>query len=560
MEKQCKHSCDSAPETLEWIKAIVDFVKPYSFLINAHVVNFFKDRLWEAVDKEWIECLSKEAVENLLLIPSGVVQDHWPTSLKDFILTLKSLVFPREQADLGKVFPGFHTTSLTSVLAQGMNLKKKHEVEVLSAIVSSIASTMTADAVIDVGAGQGYLAQVLAFEYHHSVVAIDACSHHGKVTDARAKRIKKHYTAQMWKNGSGNKKLNVPQTITCRIMSLETLKALTTLLPHKGDVEQIEQDLEKFGLTGNKSSLVLAGLHACGDLSVTMLKTLLECEEVRAVISIGCCYNLLSEEGFENAGIQYGFPMSCGVKTVSFSLGKSSRDLACQSAERWKGLGKDAGLHNFELHAFRAAFQMVLHKYYPEVVIASPSIGRQGKALRRKQQRRRMESELHDEESTYLSPPQRPSNMGEACSIKQSGQSGAVDSSGIRLDVDALFNKMSLHTSSRCEETIPDDKYSLFEKFCQSGLCRLGLEPSDDINFHGIWKEVEPYVDLIGVYWSLRAAFGPLLETFILLDRLLFLQEQAGNLEAVMLPIFDPALSPRNVAIIAKKLDTSVAS
>ncbi|KAK6270362.1 hypothetical protein POUND7_007467 [Theobroma cacao] len=318
-----------------------------------------------------------------------------------------------------------------------------------------------------------------------------------------------------------------------------------------------------------------------------MIRTLLECEEVRAVISIGCCYNLLSEEGFENAGIQYGFPMSCGVKTVSFSLGKSSRDLACQSAERWKGLGKDAGLHNFELHAFRAAFQMttfslaipcdvakiyistitniqylvkVLHKYYPEVVIASPSIGRQGKALRRKQQRRRMESELHDEESTYSSPPQRPSNMGEACSIKQSGESGAVDSSGIRLDVDALFNKMSLHTSSRCEETIPDDKYSLFEKFCQSGLCRLGLKPSDDINFRGIWKEVEPYVDLIGVYWSLRAAFGPLLETFILLDRLLFLQEQAGNLEAVMLPIFDPALSPRNVAIIAKKLDTSVAS
>lgn len=33
-----------------------------------------------------------------------------------------------------------------------------------------------------------------------------------------------------------------------------------------------------------------------------------------------------------------------------------------QSAERWRGLGNDAGLHNFELHAFRAAFQMV--SYY----------------------------------------------------------------------------------------------------------------------------------------------------------------------------------------------------
>ncbi|GMI88656.1 hypothetical protein like AT1G16650 [Hibiscus trionum] len=557
-----KYSCDTAPETLEWIEAIADFIKPFGFLINAHVVNFFKDRLWEAVDEDWLQCLSNELVENLLLIPSGVVQDHWPASLKEFVLTLKSLVYPREQADLKKVFPNFHTTALNSVLAQGMNFKKKHEVEVLSAIVSSVASAVRADAVIDVGAGQGYLAQVLAFEYQHPVVAIDACSHHGKVTNARAERIKKHYMAQMRKFGSGNKILNVPQTITCHIMSLETLKSLTTLSPHKGDVEQpksIAQDLE-LGLTGNGSSLVLAGLHACGDLSVTMLKTLLECEEVRAVVSIGCCYNLLSEEGFENARIQYGFPMSCGVRNVNLSLGKSSRDLACQSAERWKSLGKDAGLHNFELHAFRAAFQMVLHKYFPEIGTTSLSIGRQGKALRRKQQRKIIESEPCAEESTYSDLPQRACNMDEACSIMQSGESEAADPSGVRLDTEALFNKMSLHTGSRCDGTLSADKYPLFEKFCKSGLCRLGLKPSNDINFHDIWKEVEPYVNLIGVYWSLRAAFGPLLETLILLDRLLFLQEQGGELEAVMLPIFDPAISPRNVAVIATKLDAGVAS
>ncbi|KAE8699113.1 protein RRNAD1-like isoform X3 [Hibiscus syriacus] len=511
-----KYSCDTASETLEWIKAIADFIKPFSFLINAYVVNFFKDRLWEAVDEDWLQCLTNEPVENLLLIPSGVFQDHWPASLKEFVLTLKSLVYPREQADLKK---------------------KKHEVEVLSAIVGSVASSVRADAVIDVGAGQGYLAQVLAFEYQHSVVAIDACSHHGKVTNARAERIKKHYMAQMRKLGSGKKRLNVPQTITCNIMSLETLKSLTTLSQHEADVEQpksIEQDLE-LGSAGNG-----------------------KCEEVRAVISIGCCYNLLSEEGFENAHIQYGYPMSCGVRSASLSLGKSSRDLACQSAERWKSLGKDAGLLNFELHAFRAAFQMVLHKYFPEVG-TSPSIGRQGKALRRKQQRNIIESELRAEESTS-DLPQRACNMDKACSIIQSRESEAADPSGVRLDMDALFNKMSLHAGSRCEGTLSSDKYSLFEKFCESGLCRLGLKPSNDINFHDIWKEVEPYVNLIGVYWSLRAAFGPLLETLILLDRLLFLQEQGGKLEAVMLPIFDPAISPRNVAIIAKKLDAGLVS
>ncbi|KAF9586966.1 hypothetical protein IFM89_039838 [Coptis chinensis] len=60
-----------------------------------------------------------------------------------------------------------------------------------------------------------------------------------------------------------------------------------------------------------KSSLVFAGIHACGDLSVTMLRTFLDCVEIKAVISIGCCYNLLSDEGFENVSSQRGFPMSC---------------------------------------------------------------------------------------------------------------------------------------------------------------------------------------------------------------------------------------------------------
>lgn len=56
----------------------------------------------------------------------------------------------------------------------------------------------------------------------------------------------------------------------------------------------------------------------------------MECKEVKAVVSIGCCYNLLSEEGIDLAGSPSGFPISHGVKSLGFTLGKSSRDLACQ--------------------------------------------------------------------------------------------------------------------------------------------------------------------------------------------------------------------------------------
>ncbi|CAN7021081.1 unnamed protein product [Brassica rapa subsp. trilocularis] len=510
--KSGKYSCNTRSETLEWITAIIDFLKPFSFLINAHVVNFFKDKQWEAVDEDWMSCLRNEKLENILLIPSGTVQDHWPASLKDFVHTLRSLSFPREQADLQTILGDVNVTPLSTVLSQGMNLKKKHEVEVLSSVVSSVVNSVGESTVVDVGSGQGYLAQVLSFQYKHSVVAIDSSSHHGNVTDARAARIGKHFASQMRKSGSGNKCPDAPTTITCRVLSTEMLKSLTNVPPEDNGL-----DLDAGALNeGPKRScsLVLAGLHACGDLSVTMLRTFMECEEVKAVVSIGCCYNLLSEKASEDSCYKCGFPMSAGLKSLGFSLGKNARDLACQSAERWSSLGEDAGLQNFELHSFRAAFQMVLSKHYPEVLETSPSIGRQGKAFRRQKQRKAIETTAN------------------------------VDTR--RKDTDV--NKSMRHPSSN------PNSYSSFEKFCLSAFSRLNLEHPQDLDLTATWNEADAFTELIGPYWSIRAALGPVLETLILLDRLMFLQEQGDSLEVSMLPIFDPTISPRNVAVIAKRL------
>ncbi|KAF3650053.1 putative NAC domain-containing protein 21/22-like [Capsicum annuum] len=539
MSEECKYSCNTATETLEWIHAIVKLIAPYRYFLDAHVVNFFKDRLWEAVDEEWMDCLRKEPVENLLRIPSGVVRDHWPGSLKKFILTLRSLSLSREQADFQEL-SGMHITSISNVLAQGMNHKKKHEVEALSALVSLVSDQVGARTVVDVGAGQGYLAQVLAFDYQLSVIAIDACAHHGKITDARAERIKKHYVSKMHKNCTKQREFSVPKTVTCRVLSSDTLKALSNS-PAENDLtgnqhlsqncsvsqpSRLAEDILP-SLSYSDSTLVIAGLHACGDLSVTMLRTFLECDKAKAVISIGCCYNLLSEEATGIADSSCGFPVSQGVKFAGVMLDKSARDLACQSADRWRGLGEHAGLHNFELHAFRAAFQMVLFRHYPNILLESPTIGRQGKALRRQQNQRILESNLHHG---------GPSEFGEP-------------REGV-----AFHHEYSSIQNSKSSESRAVDRYSLFVKFCESGLDRLHLPHLGDTAYSAVWRESESYAELIGPYWSLRAALGPVLETLILLDRLLLLQEYGNDLEARLLPIFNPVLSPRNMAIIAKKI------
>jgi hypothetical protein len=63
---------------------------------------------------------------------------------------------------------------------------------------------------------------------------------------------------------------------------------------------------------------------------------------------------------------------------------------------------------------------------------------------------------------------------------------------------------------------------------------------------------------MIGPFWSLRVALGQVIETYILLDRLLFLQEQDNSVKAFLLPLFDPAVSPRNVAVIAIKVGSDI--
>uniref|UniRef100_A0A0D9Y1B2 Methyltransferase domain-containing protein n=1 Tax=Leersia perrieri TaxID=77586 RepID=A0A0D9Y1B2_9ORYZ len=552
-----EYSCETADQTREWMDAIAAFLRLHRPLLEAHVVNFFKDRLWEILDAEWMECLRREPVERLLVLPSGC--EHWPSSLRDFVLTARSLVLPREQKSPRPLLPDFLVASINTVLAQGMNSKKKHEIETLAAMVHGVTKRCGAKTVIDVGSGQGYLAQALSFEYQLPVVAIDASSHHASVTNTRAERIKKHYAAKCM----GKQKLGVPRTVTCHVLSSDTLAAVTLEACQDDHAEHVPSDSSPRIEKPNHSipPLVLAGLHACGDLSVNMLRVFVSCEQVKALISIGCCYNLLSEECHEDTKTCPGFPMSKAAKLSNLVLGKSIRDLGCQSAERWRSLTKEIALQNFDIHAFRAAFQMVLEKHFPEVSRSSPSIGRQGKALRRQRLRKVMEARMAmgktDDLSCFTQKEQIMSKDG----------SEPTDPNGFKeVDINYLPELSTGFADSVVSGAalVPDDicldnsqKFTLFKDFTVSALGRLGCDLVEDVSLLEIWKDVHPFTEFIGPFWCLRAALGPLVETYILLDRLLFLQEQGSVIEASLFPLFDPTMSPRNMAIIAWKLSTN---
>ncbi|KAL5212398.1 hypothetical protein ABZP36_023245 [Zizania latifolia] len=95
--------------------------------------------------------------------------------------------------------------------------------------------------------------------------------------------------------------------------------------------------------------------------------------------------------------------MCSGMDTHPALLGYLAQGLSFEyQLPRWRSLTKDIALQKFDMHAFLAAFQMILEKYFL-VLKLSPSIGRQGKALHHQRLRKVMESRMGEEKTDDLS-------------------------------------------------------------------------------------------------------------------------------------------------------------
>jgi hypothetical protein len=77
----------------------------------------------------------------------------------------------------------------------------------------------------------------------------------------------------------GKQQLRVPRTVTCHVLSSDTLAAVTLEacqddhaehVPESKNFNESSPQIEK--PNDSIPPLVLAGLHACGDLSVNMLR------------------------------------------------------------------------------------------------------------------------------------------------------------------------------------------------------------------------------------------------------------------------------------------------
>jgi len=85
----------------------------------------------------------------------------------------------------------------------------------------------------------------------------------------------------------------------------------------------------------------------------------------------------------------------------------------------------------------------------------------------------------------------------------------------------------------------------------------------DNNEFNELYTSYFPKIRQLAVFLAIRTILSPVLESYILLDRMLFLCEKfytdSGDVkersltECMFKPIFEEHLSPRNIVIIANK-------
>ena len=347
---------------------------------------------------------------------------------------------------------------------------------------------------VDVGAGQCHLSRVIAFRHGLRVVSIDGVA---ALTAAASSRTQKLCDMRRC---DGCPVLRPPMCVTAAAWTPQELRLAVA---------------QALGPSARPHRILFVCLHACGDLTPTVLRAFVDCTDAVAVVAVGCCYNLVTEAGTPHGqeraaavrimrhtshaaptcddgcdaevapaaeeaadDTEPGFPMSTAL--AGYTLGRQARMLACQSADRWRDA--DAAL-SWRRLAYRAALEAVLLRVAPEGRATQLRVGR-----------------------------------GVTCDMATS-----------------------------------------FTTYARQALTAAGVECPGDAELEEMWAaELQDAARLIGPFCALRCVLAAPIEALLVLDRVFYLRERLTGQGAAMrwLPVFDARVSPRNIALVALKGDT----
>ncbi|XP_068585972.1 methyltransferase-like protein 25B [Cebidichthys violaceus] len=562
-----------AEQQRELAKRLTTFLSQYSHVSDSYIIEFFSKDHWQSLPSAWqpvLQDLTYQQVADLLLDATHGDRRYpsvWPLSLLAFRATAHALAFPREcrrarGGAVGSVKPEefldnqSQSSLLGHIFRKHVKPKKQHEIRKLGSLVKQLCDQTDCNKVVDVGSGQGHLTRFLSFGLGLSVTAIEAdgtlvataSKFDGQLLCALEKEAQKKNGSSLvpvsrssprhvagWVNPKASweafiKQLSAAQRVTerpptppgpskkrprgsehvdppCshavrtswRRGSADSLESEPTSQHQyrksesegassaencRSCVQSVRQ--EGAGPDRGHPDFVLTGLHACGDLSATLLRHFVNCPHVRAITSVACCYmKITTKENPAPPGLvpaaqppdqdadpsEFGYPMSSWVGGLpGHRLSYKAREGACHAVEDYARRLREGG-EALRTHCYRATLETFIADTRPD--------------LRR---------------------------------------------AGI--------------------QTIKKAHLLPFTEYARLGLARVGLPPGLPLDPEQVEAMLEQQGRVV-VYFSLALLLAPVVETLVLLDRMIYLQE--NGVDSQLVPLFDPNFSPRNFVLVALK-------
>ncbi|XP_070691025.1 methyltransferase-like protein 25B [Pempheris klunzingeri] len=569
----------SAKQHRELAQRLTAFLSHYGHLCDSYIIEFFTEDLWHTLPNTWqsvLQDLTYPQIADLLLDATCGERRYpsvWPLSLLAFRSTAHALAFPRECRQQRRMAASTKPAEFLENQSQSCLLghmfrkhvkpKKQHEIRKLGTLVKQLCDQTDCSRVVDVGSGQGHLTRFLSFGLRLSVTAIEAdhtlvamaSKFDGQLLWALEKEKQKkscsslHAVSQFsprhvvgWVNPNASWEAFIKQlnTATCVYEGPPTPFRPSKKRPqsseHQGcshvvqtsccgstdsDTRSLDFDFTSQHKSSKNESqdessageccscvqpvchkcahpeensqrgipdFVLTGLHACGDLSVTLLRHFVNCPHVRGITSVSCCYmKITTKENPAPPGqvecptpptlcqellpSEFGYPMSSWVQGLpGHQLSYKAREGACHAVEDYvRRLREESEL--LRTHCYRAMLETFIRD-------ARPDLRREGIQTIRK---------------AHLLP---------------------------------------------------------FTEYARLGLPRVGLPPGLPLDPRRVEAMLKQQGRVVA-YFSLVLLMAPVVETLVLLDRMIYLQENGVNSQLV--PLFDPNFSPRNFVLVALK-------
>ncbi|MFT6631028.1 MAG: hypothetical protein ACJAS4_000974 [Bacteriovoracaceae bacterium] len=220
---------------------IKEFLAEHQTLLDTEVLELFPfDNLPYTT---WISELIQLSQEDLINLENNL--DHSlinSSHYKSFLMKIQELT------QIEMVPPS--DESIPNHLKRKLSLKKQHEIKQ----IKKLLNTNDSENIIDIGSGAGHLSSLLLLGNNKTSLCIDCEEKYQQIGIDKLKR-------------------EAPEI-------LERIQFKTSLINENFKVPQVSQAL-------------LIGLHACGDLSVNIIKGFSK-SSTEELLSFGCCYHKLS--------------------------------------------------------------------------------------------------------------------------------------------------------------------------------------------------------------------------------------------------------------------------